>query len=98
VFSSVNGTYEIVAPESGTYNISATKEGFRDTIRTEYIEGPDTVNLNFQADYGLIPCNPGIEYAADCVSFWLYPPGPECGLGMSTVQAVINAWLYPGCQ
>jgi len=97
VFSAGNGSYEIYAPGSGSYDISAAKEGFRDRVRTEYIEGPDAVNLDFQADYGLIPCSPGIVYAADCVSFWLYPPGPDCGLDMGTVQAVINAWLYPGC-
>ena len=97
VFSSVNGTYEIVAPETGTYNISATKEGFRDRARTEYIEGPDPVNLNFQAAYGLIPCAPDIWYALECVNLWKYPPGPECGLGMSAALDVVNAWLYPGC-
>jgi uncharacterized repeat protein (TIGR01451 family) len=97
VFSSVNGTYEIYAPETGTYNISATKEGFRDRIRTEYIEGPDPVTLNFQADYGLIPCSPDIWYALDCVNLWKYPPGTECDLSMSNALAVINAWLYPGC-
>jgi len=82
VFSAGNGTYEIVAPESGTYNISATKEGFRDRIRTEYIEGPDPVTLNFQADYGLIPCSPDIWYALECVNLWKYPPGTECDLSM----------------
>jgi len=97
VFSAGNGTYEIVAPESGTYNISATKEGFRDRIRTEYIEGPDPVTLNFQADYGLIPCSPDIWYALECVNLWKYPPGTECDLSMSNALAVINAWLYPGC-
>jgi len=97
VLSSVNGTYEIIAPESGTYNISATKEGFRDTIRTEYIEGPDPVNVNYQAGYGLIPCNPDIWYALECVNLWKYPPGTECDLSMSNALAVINAWLYPGC-
>jgi uncharacterized repeat protein (TIGR01451 family) len=97
VFSSVNGTYEIVAPETGTYNISAAKEGFRDRVRTEYIEGPDAVNINFQAGDGLIPCSPDIWYALECVNLWLYPPGTECDLGMNTVLAVMNAWMYPGC-
>jgi hypothetical protein len=97
VFSSGNGSYEIYAPETGTYNISATKEGFRESMRTEYIEGPDAVNLNFQADYGLIPCNPDIWYALECINLWLYPPGTECDLDMNTVLAVLNAWLYPGC-
>ncbi len=96
-FSSGNGTYEIYAPETGTYNISATKEGFRDRVRTEYIGGPDPVNLDFQAAYGLIPCSPDIWYALECVNLWLYPPGAECALDMQTVLAVMNAWLYPGC-
>jgi len=97
VFSAGNGSYEIYAPGSGSYDISAVKEGFRERIRPEYIEGPDPVNLNFQADYGLIPCNPDIWYTLECVNLWLYPPGTECDLDMDTVLDVINAWLYPGC-
>ena len=97
VFSAGNGSYEIYAPETGTYDISAVKEGFRERVRTEYIEGPDAVNLNFQADYGLIPCSPDIWYALECVNLWLYPPGTECDLDMNTVLAVMNAWMYPGC-
>lgn len=97
VFSDGNGTYEIYAPEPGNYNISASKELFRNRTRTMYVEGPDAVNLNFQADYGFIPCSPDIIYAADCVNLWLYPPGPDCGLNMSMVRSVINAWLYPRC-
>jgi len=97
VFSAGNGTYEIYAPETGTYNISANKGGFRERIRTEYIEGPDPVNLNFQAASGLIPCSPDVWYTLECVNLWLYPPGTECDLDMDTVLDVINAWLYPGC-
>jgi len=97
VFSAGNGTYEIYAPETGTYNLSATKGGFRERIRTEYIEGPDPVNVNFQAAYGLIPCSPDIWYTLECVNLWLYPPGSECALDMQTVLAVMNAWMYPGC-
>jgi len=97
VFSAGNGSYEIYAPGSGSYDISAAKEGFRDRVRTEYIEGPDPVNLNFEAAYGLIPCSPDIWYTLECVNLWLYPPGSECALDMDTVLDVINAWLYPGC-
>ena len=97
VFSAGNGSYGIYAPGSGTYAISAAKEGFRDRVRTEYIEGPDPVNLNFQAAYGLIPCSPDIWYALECVNLWKYPPGTECDLDMDTVLDVVNAWLYPGC-
>jgi len=97
VFSDGNGSYEIYAPETGTYNISATKEGFRERVRTEYIEGPDAVNLNFQAASGLLPCSPDIWYALECVNLWLYPPGTECELDMEMVLAVMNAWMYPGC-
>jgi len=97
VLSDGSGNYTIRASGPRTYTVNASKAGFKSSTRIVEVDCLHSVTLNFQADYGLIPCSPDIVYAADCVSFWLYPPGPDCGLDMGTVQAVINAWLYPGC-
>jgi len=97
VFSDGSGNYEIRASGPGTYTVNASKAGFRSRTQVADVDCLNPVPLNFQADYGLIPCSPDIWYALDCVNLWLYPPGPECGLGMSTILAVMNAWLYPGC-
>ena len=95
VYSDGNGTYEIYAPESGNYSISASKEIFRNRDRTMYIEGPDPVTCDFQGQYGIIPDAPDIWYALECINLWLYPPNQECALDIWTALEVINAWQYP---
>jgi hypothetical protein len=97
VFSDGTGNYTIRASGPGTYTVNASKAGFKPRTQIVVVDCVNPVTINFQADYGLIPCSPDIWYALDCVNLWLYPPGSECDLGMSTVLAVINAWLYPGC-
>jgi len=97
VFSDGTGNYTIRASGPGTYTVNASKAGFRSRTQIVDVDCVNPVTLNFQAGYGLIPCSPDIWYALDCVNLWLYPPGAECGLGMSTILAVMNAWLYPGC-
>jgi len=97
VFSGGTGNYTIRASGPGTYTVNASKAGFRWRTQIVEVDCVNPVTLNFQADSGLIPCSPDIWYALDCVNLWLYPPGPACGLGMSTILAVMNAWLYPGC-
>ena len=96
-FSDGTGNYTIRASGPGTYTVNASKAGFRWEAQIVDVDCVNPVTLNFQAGSGLIPCSPDIWYALDCVNLWLYPPGSECGLGMSTALAVINAWLYPGC-
>ena len=95
VFSAGNGTYEIYAPESGNYTISASKEAFRDMSRTMYIEGPDPATCDFQGLHGIIPDAPDIWYTLECINLWLYPPNPECALDIWTALEVVNAWQYP---
>jgi hypothetical protein len=97
VLSDGAGNYTIRASGPGTYTVNASKAGFRSRTQTVNVDCLNPVTLNFQADYGFIPCSPDIWYALDCVNLWKYPPGPECGLDSLTVIAVINAWLYPGC-
>ncbi|MDR9459112.1 MAG: hypothetical protein RI591_03060 [Dehalococcoidia bacterium] len=95
VYSNGNGSYGIYAPESGNYNISASKELFRNRDRTLYIEGPDPVTCDFQGLYGIIPDAPDIWYALECINLWLYPPNQECALDIWTALEVVNAWQYP---
>ena len=97
VFSGGAGNYTIRASGPGIYTVNASKAGFRWKTQIVDVDCVNPVPLNFQADYGLIPCSPDIWYALDCVNLWKYPPGPECGLDALTIIAVINAWLYPGC-
>jgi hypothetical protein len=95
VLSDGNGTYEIYAPESGNYTISASKEVFRDRTRAMYMEGPGPVTCDFQGLYGIIPDAPDIWYTLECINLWLYPPNTECALDIWTALEVVNAWQYP---
>jgi hypothetical protein len=95
VYSDGNGTYELYAPESGNYTISASKEVFRNRDRIMYIEEPDPVTCDFQGLYGIIPDAPDIWYALECINLWLYPPNQECALDIWAALEVINAWQYP---
>jgi len=98
VFSDQNGHYEITATATGCYTLTAHKEGFRDRTITLIVVEPSPaydVTCNFQGQDGLIPTDPDMQYALDCVNLWLYPPTPETGLDMWTALDVVNAWLYP---
>ena len=98
VVSDQSGHHEIMATTTGSNNVVAHKDGFRDRTRTINITGLGTgyaVTCNFQGQYGLIPKAPDIWYALDCVNLWLYPPNPDTGLDIWTALDVINAWLYP---
>jgi hypothetical protein len=93
-----DGLYQIMATETGDYDVVASKDGFRDRTRTITVEGQGpafTVTCNFSGQYGLIPNAPDIWYALDCVNLWLYPPSPECALDIWTALDVVNAWQYP---
>jgi hypothetical protein len=93
-----DGLYQIMATETGDYDVVASKDGFRDRTKTITVEGQGpafTVTCNFSGQYGLIPNAPDIWYALDCVNLWLYPPSPECALDIWTALDVVNAWQYP---
>jgi len=75
--SDVNGSYVLLVPEDGTYNISASKEGFRNETCSLSITEPRLYTLNFSGDNGLVPNIPSLSYLEACGNHWLYPPGAE---------------------
>ena len=87
-----SGDYTLSLPETGDYDIVASKAGYKD--ETQAISVSDTHTLDFMGETGLIPNAPDMSYVLACINHWLYPVSP-CGLSMSKVLAVINAWLYP---
>jgi hypothetical protein len=98
VVSDQNGQFEIMATTTGSQNLVAHKDGFRDRTQTVDIAGLGpgyTQTRNFQGTQGLIPNAPDMWYALNCVNLWLYPPNSDIGLDMWTALDVVNAWLYP---
>ena len=98
VVSDQSGHWEIMATTTGSKNVVAHKDGFKDRTQIINIAGLGeayAVSCNFQGQYGLIPNAPNMWYALDCVNRWLYPPNLETGLDMWTALDVVNAWLYP---
>jgi len=89
------GNYSLSVPETGTYDVVASKDGFRDETQTDVVVVLGVNTLHFRGETGLIPNAPNMSYVLKCVNHWLYPPSEECELTMSKVLAVVNAWLYP---
>ena len=81
-------------PETGDYDVVASKAGYKDETQPISITSPGIYTLDFRGEHGLIPQAPSMSYVLGCVNHWLYPVEP-CGLSMSKVLAVVNAWLYP---
>ena len=90
-----DGNYSLSVPETGTYDVVASKDGFRDETQTDVVIVDGVNTLHFRGETGLIPNEPNMSYVLKCVNHWLYPPSEECELTMSKVLAVVNAWLYP---
>lgn len=90
-----DGSYTLPAPASGTYDVVASKDGFRDETQTDIaiVEGVNT--LDFRGNTGLIPNAPDVFYVLECVNLWLYGGEDPCALTVFKVLAVVNAWLYP---
>jgi hypothetical protein len=90
-----DGSYTLPAPASGTYDVVASKGGFRDETQTDIaiVEGVNTVD--FRGNTSLIPNAPDVFYVLECVNLWLYGGEDPCALTVFKVLAVVNAWLYP---
>lgn len=88
------GNYVLPVPAAGTYDLVASKNGFRDETQeaVELVAGVN--NLDFRGDTGIIPNAPEVFYVLECVNYWLYPEVP-CGLSVFKVLEVVNAWIYP---
>lgn len=95
--SDSQGNYTIIAPQTGTYSVIASKVGFRDDTQSVNITtlGQEYM-LNFKGKQGLIPNAPDIWYLLDCAALWKYPPAdPELGLNIWRLLDVAAAWKYP---
>jgi len=96
VASGAGGTYELTAPEVGTYSLVASAAGFKEEAQAIEVSDIETdYGVDFQGNTGLVPAAATMSYVLECVNHWLFPPDEDCGLSMSTVLAVVNAWLYP---
>ncbi|MDY6834934.1 MAG: cohesin domain-containing protein [Chloroflexota bacterium] len=89
--SDENGLYYLPL-DAGDYEIVASKDGFKDESQLISVTDSGLYTLDFRGENGLIPEAPDMSYALRCVNHWLYPEIP-CGLSLSKVLAVINAWL-----
>jgi len=89
-----SGNYMLPVPAAGTYDVVASKNGFRDEtqLAVDIVAGVN--NLDFRGDTGIVPNAPEVFYVLECVNHWLYPEEP-CGLSVFKVLEVVNAWLYP---
>jgi alpha-tubulin suppressor-like RCC1 family protein/ABC-type branched-subunit amino acid transport system substrate-binding protein len=91
------GNYGLAVSELGDYNVTASKDGFRNKTQAISVTAPITYTLNFTATYGLIPNAPNMSYVLACINLWKFGTPPR-NLNMSTVLAVINAWKFPILQ
>jgi len=89
-----SGNYILTAPALGSYNVTASKAGFRSETQAITVTDATAYTLNFQGDHGLIPNAPDMSYVLACVNLWKFGT-PPCQLSMSRVLAVINAWKNP---
>ncbi len=93
VITNDSGLYELTTPATGTYNLIASKIGYRNQEQTIAVSNPaGSYTCNFTGDNGLIPNTPNLSYVLACVNRWQYPPDAETGLTLTKVLAVINAW------
>jgi parallel beta-helix repeat protein len=92
--SDVDGNYTLAVPALGNYNVTASKDGFRNRSQAISINETRTYTLDFVGNYGLIPNAPNMSYVLACINLWKFGT-PPCNLNMSTVLAVINAWKFP---
>jgi len=95
--SDSQGNYGIIAPETGTYSVIASKAGFRDETQSIGVNTLGQIYpLNFKGKGGIIPNATDIWYVLDCAALWKYPPAdPELGLDIWKVLDVAAAWKYP---
>jgi hypothetical protein len=90
-----DGNYAITTFESGEYDVTASKSGFRQESQTiEFTDPPEVHTIDFLAETGLVPNAPDVFYVLECIDQWLYPESP-CELTVFKVLEVVNAWLYP---
>jgi len=89
-----SGNYILTAPALGSYNVTASKAGFRSETQAITVTDATAYTLNFQGDHDLIPNAPDMSYVLACVNLWKFGT-PPCQLSMSKVLAVINAWKNP---
>jgi len=89
------GSYVLPVPAPGSYDVVASKAGFRNETQANVVVVVGVNTLDFRGDTGLVPNEPDASYAMDCVHNWLFPPSTECGLSAEKAMDVIHAWLFP---
>jgi PKD repeat protein len=88
------GNYELAVPELEDYNVTASKDGFRNKTQTISVTEPTTYTLDFVGAYGLVPNASDTSYVLACIDLWKFGT-PPYQLNMSAVLAVIHAWKFP---
>jgi hypothetical protein len=89
-----SGNYTFPNLEFGDYNVTASKDGFKDRTQAISVNETTIYTLDFLGNHGLIPNAPNMSYVLACINRWKFGE-PPCKLNMSTVLAVINAWKFP---
>ncbi len=89
-----SGNYTLAVPDYGTYNVVASKAGFRQETQAITVDESTTYTLDFIAQDGLIPNDPDVFYVLDCIYLWKHGE-PPCDIDVFRVLDVIYAWKYP---
>ena len=82
------GNYTLIAAETGTYTVKASKEGYAYEEQEITIEAYEPRELIFIYDSGLIPEDPDFIYVLDCIWLWK----GEGKLSFDTILDVIFYW------
>ncbi len=96
VTSDAQGIYRIEVTSPGTYTVTASLAGYRDTsLEVTVTDLNEDVALHFRGNTGLVPNAPDLSYVLACINRWQFPPDGVLGLGMDKVLTVISAWKNP---
>ena len=95
--TNANGEYELHPSGPGEYTVTVSKADYRDETQTiEITQQQNEYELKFTGDTGIIPCEIGGIYFAQCMNKYLYGTG-ECAFGGLKFAKIMNAYLY-GCS
>jgi len=89
-----SGNYTLMLPELGSYNVTASKDGYRSETQAILVTEAMTYTLDFAGNHGLIPDAPDMPYVLASINLWKFGT-PPYNLNISMVLAVINAWKNP---
>jgi len=87
-----SGNYVLPVASTGTYDVVASKNGFRDAIKENLVVGAGVSTLNFKGSYGLVPETMILDYFLDCMNKYLEDWG-DCSLDLDKFLEAMNAYL-----